>query len=414
VPDAKPFQQLFDLLGKSPKLALAVSGGSDSTALMVLAADWAKQNGHSDLCVLTVDHALRENSGIEAKQVYRSAKALGLKCQILTWQHQGQSSRIQENARTARYQLMAEWCRDNDYTGIITAHNSDDQAETLMMRLARGSGVDGLAAMAAKTELFATTIYRPLLDVSRTDLRAVLIKAKHDWIEDPCNEDTKFERVRIRQTIENLEKSGLEKTSLTLSAKRLQRARSALEVMTDSFMTQAVTVFNTGHCEIDRPAFKALPDEIAIRALSRLIMWAGGAQIAVRMSKVERLLDVLGQQKTDKHTLAGAQIAARKNTLIIGREFGRIETAMQTGVTNWDNRFVFTEPQNVAPYGLFIDTDQRSRPPELPHFVTCALPVFHNKKGTITVPHLDCNLPKTIHLKTLPHGALLTKTSPPL
>ncbi len=410
MPDAKDdFHLLYQLLGEHKKLALAVSGGSDSTALMLLAADWARQNNRqNDIHVLTVDHALRRNSHKEAKQVYRAAKALGLPCHILIWQHQGQTSKIQETARRNRYKLMGEWCNANGFAGIITAHNSDDQAETMLMRLARGSGVDGLSAMNARSQLFGATVYRPLLDVSKHQLKKVVTNAGHDWIEDPSNQNEKFERIRVRSAMAAIEKSGIELSAINLSTKRLKRASSALETITDQFMTTSVTVYNTGHCEIDRKALQTLPDEIAIRTLTRLLEWAGGANEPVRMAKTERLFETLRSSNTEKHTLGGAHLAVRKNSLLIGREFGRITPDLRVGVREWDNRFTFTSRQNVQPYGLLIDHDDRDRPPQLPYFVACSLPAFLNDDKTITIPHLDFTDAGAVKLSSMPKGITTT------
>ncbi len=408
----RQFPALYQLLGQHKKLALAVSGGPDSTALMWLAAQWVKEQGAKEqagsvcLHVLSIDHGLRDGALADAEQVCRWAKALDLPCEVLRWHHDGPVSGIQEKARAGRYQLMADWCRDNGFEAVVTAHQREDQAETMLMRLARGSGVDGLSAMAERSEIFGLTVYRPLLDISRDTLRVVLENAGHDWLEDPANRNEKFERVRLRNAMSamtEIEQVGIDHQALALSAKRLGRARSALETMTDRFMSKAVTVFNTGHCEIDRSMLEGQPDEIALRALGRLIIWASGTQITVSMAKLERLLAALDNDGTDRHTLAGAQIAARKNTIIIGREFGRVEGELQKQVQTWDNRFTFSHPRDVRPYGLFIDNDTRHRPSELPHFVTCSLPVFCLPEGKITVPHLDQGI-IVVGLISMPQG----------
>ena len=411
MPDAEGgFDRLYKLLDQHKKLALAVSGGSDSTALMVLAAQWARAQGRlDDICVLTVDHALRENSNKEAQQVCQWAQTLGLECHILIWQHDGHTVRIQEKARMSRYELMGQWCAENDVEGIVTAHNSDDQAETMLMRLARGSGVDGLAAMGERSDLFGAVVYRPLLDVSRQTLQDMLLEAGHSWIDDPSNYNEVFERVRVRGAMDAIHKAGIEVGNLNLSAKRLKRASRALDAMTDQFMAHGVAVFNSGHCEVDRQAFEALPDDIAIRVLSRLLEWAGGSHEPVRMAKVERLFEALAD--SDQHTLAGARVALRKTSIVIGREFGRIDTELASGVGVWDNRFVFSPTQNVQPYGMFVDDDERLRPEGLPFFVVCSLPVFINspekapcKTEGLVVPHLDFADTGGVKLRSLPAG----------
>lgn len=391
MPDADgDFQPLFSLLNRKKKLALAISGGPDSCALMVLVAQWAQHNDClPDLHVLTVDHDLREGSRQEAVQVCAWAKELGLPCTVLKWRHAGVKTGVQQNARQGRYELMGAWCREHGFAGVVTAHSRDDQAETMLMRLARGSGVAGLGAMAERSDVFGVVVYRPFLDIPRDRLRDVLIAAGHAWIDDPSNDDEQFERVRVRGAMPLIEQAGIDRQALALSAARLRRANEALERVVDGVMTASVTVFDAGFCEVDRGGFERLEDDIAIRVLARLLCWAGGRQTPVRLAKIERLFDAMQEGKVEKHTLAGARLLQRKSTFIIGREFGRIDAGLQSQVTGWDNRFVFATGQNVQPYGVYIDDDNRTRPETLPHFVACSLPVFVGAKGAIVVPHLD-------------------------
>jgi tRNA(Ile)-lysidine synthase len=412
VDDKDDFEQLFAVLDKHKKIALAVSGGSDSTALMVLAANWASDNARlEDIHVVTVNHQLRVNALQEAEQVCRWAQTLGLSATILQWQHDQPETAIQKKARQARYRLMGQWCTENGFAGVVTAHNRDDQAETLLMRLARGSGVDGLAAMAGQTVVEGTRVFRPLLAVSRARLQEVLQQANHGWINDPSNENDKFERVRVRAVLARLEQTGISRKSLALTARRAARASDGLEVMTDTAMAAAVVVFDTGHCQVDLCAFTALPEDIGIRVLGRLVDWAGGGEEYLKLAKLERLYHRLCDHRQDQYTLAGAQIVRRKAVIVIGREFGRVDPAICRGVRNWDKRFCFAESVDVAPYGLFIDDDDRPRSSDLPYFVACALPALCRNGVLMVVPHLD-NLDndggesgkKRPKLKRLPKG----------
>ncbi len=162
-------------LAEWPRLALAISGGGDSLALMHLAARWAKRLLIPPaLHVLTVDHGLHPESAAVAASVYEKAAALGLPCTVLRWEGEKPATGIEEAARQARYALMADWCRAHE-AALVTAHTLDDQAETLLMRLARGSGLDGLAAMRPRGHVPGAPdvpLLRPLLSVSRARLRA--------------------------------------------------------------------------------------------------------------------------------------------------------------------------------------------------------------------------------------------------
>ena len=229
------------------RCALAVSGGSDSTALMVLYADWLRQQG-ADMglhMVLTVDHGLRAESAAEARAVAAQAESLGFPHATLLWEGSKPQTGIQAAARHARYRLMGNAMRANGIALLFTGHTRDDRAETLLMRLARGSGLDGLAGMAPRLHfndlglgesgLDEQEIARPLLDVPRTRLRATLQARGIAWIDDPSNQSPEFERPRLRAARAHLDELGLTNSVLALSATRLLRARQALDRVVGEF-----------------------------------------------------------------------------------------------------------------------------------------------------------------------------------
>ena len=174
-------------------LAVGVSGGGDSLALMHLLADWAKARKLKAPVVLTVDHGLRKTSAKDARQVAAWAKAAGLPVHVLTWRGAKPKSGIEAAAREARYRLMGDWLRSTSISSLYVGHTLDDQAETFLLRLARGSGLDGLCAMrrlapwpvAGFCEL---SVARPLLGVTRAELRAYLKARGQAWLDDPMNE----------------------------------------------------------------------------------------------------------------------------------------------------------------------------------------------------------------------------------
>ena len=211
--------------------ALAVSGGPDSLALLHLIARWHDACGQSPkISVLTVDHGLRPESRDEAKTVGRLAAELGLPHAILTWEREGAvSASIQARARLARYGLMAAYCHAHDIPALVTAHHLDDQAETFLMRLKRGSGLDELAAIPERGVWAGIAILRPLLDVPKARLVATLAAQNIPYASDPSNADPRFERARVRDSIEALARLGITPEALALSARRLGRAREALD-----------------------------------------------------------------------------------------------------------------------------------------------------------------------------------------
>jgi tRNA(Ile)-lysidine synthase len=338
-------------------VALAVSGGSDSMAMMVLFADWLGRQG-SDCgrhIVLTVDHHLRAQSGAEARGVAERAAALGFRHVVLDWQDPKPSTGLQAAARAARYRLMGDYLAVQGVTTLLVAHTRDDQAETLLMRLARGSGLDGLAAIAPSREADVRQdgapleVVRPLLGVTKARLQATLKERAIAWVEDPSNAEPAFERTRWRALRSDLEALGLSNETLALSARRLQRARAALEAMTDAQCSAPGLVHThpLGAFRIDRQQLRRVPEEIALRLVGRCIAAAGGAFEPVPLAALEPVVArVWGGGPGDADggwTLARAQIKARGKAIAIEREPGRIPPAAATVVGGakllWDGRF---------------------------------------------------------------------------
>ncbi|MDP2620833.1 MAG: tRNA lysidine(34) synthetase TilS [Hyphomicrobiales bacterium] len=336
--------RLFAALSASPRLAVAVSGGADSTALMLLLARWKKTGaGGPELSVFTVDHGLRAGSRKEAESVGEWALALGLAHEILTWRGDKPKSNIQAAARAARYRLLAEACHRDGIAALVSAHHRDDQAETFLMRLARGSGVDGLSAMDAVSEMMGITLFRPLLDVPRARLKATLKAAGQDWIEDPGNEDKRFARVRMRAVLERLAEEGVSAERLAATARHMRRARLALEAATDDLARAAARLEPAGFCTIDREALSAAPAEIALRLLARALMAVAGKPYRPRLERLERLFSGLKETDRGRWTLAGCRIAASREEVLIWREAGRAglpEISLDPGKSAlWDGRF---------------------------------------------------------------------------
>jgi tRNA(Ile)-lysidine synthase len=285
----------FAPLEAYPSAALAVSGGPDSMALMHLAARWLNLKGRTpaSIAVLTVDHGLRPEAAEEAAFVATRAAGLGFAHATLAWAGQKPKTGIQAAAREARYGLMTAYCREHGIGCLVTAHTEDDQAETFLMRLRRGSGLDGLAAMAAVSERGGVTIVRPLLGLSKARLTAYLRSLGVPFASDPSNSNASFERVRLRHAMKALAAAGIARPALALSASRLGRGREALAGAAEEFLQRHFRVTNLGQAQIGLEPFLELAPEIALRVLSRALALAGGKEEAPRMTKVERLLNEL-------------------------------------------------------------------------------------------------------------------------
>lgn len=399
------------------RAALAVSGGSDSTALMFLIADWLRAAGRptASVTVLTVDHGLRPESRAEAKAVARQAAGLGLTHAILAWDGPKPSTGLQEAARSARYRLIAHHMRARGLQVLLTAHTADDQAETLLMRLARGSGLDGLAAMALVAALDAGAphpgaplkIVRPLLQVPKARLVATLEQRGVAWIEDPSNQSPAFERVRLRAVAAGLAAAGLTPQMLGLSAQRLRRARAALEDVTRGYCDPAlgrVQVEACGVIRLDRAAFRAAPAEIGVRVLSLAIAATGGVCGPVPLAGVEAIAEKLvADTPGGAWTLARAMLKATGDTILLEREPGR--EPLPGLIANeqwalWDGRFwvraraALAGPIEVRALGaeglsLVHASGAAALPSKTSTTALRAVPAFWRDHDLLAVPSLD-------------------------
>lgn len=264
-------------------IGVAVSGGSDSTALLVLLHE-----AGADLRAVTVDHGLRPEAASEARAVARLCGQLGVPHETLRWQDRPEGN-LQAAARAARYRLMTDWARARGIGVIALGHTLDDQAETFLMRLRRGSGVDGLSAMAEVTERAGLLWWRPLLDLRREELRAMLRARGIGWAEDPSNEDSRFERVRTRRALAALEELGLTPEALAETAARMRRARAALVEQTRALAEAAAEARAVGSVRLDVAALAAAPEEIRLRLLAHALMWVSGAEYRPRLEPLQAL-----------------------------------------------------------------------------------------------------------------------------
>jgi tRNA(Ile)-lysidine synthase len=339
--DAK---QLFADFRAVPAIVLAVSGGPDSVALMWLMARWRRTLAHGPrLVAVTVDHCLRAEAAREARDVKRLARTLDLPHRTMRWGGDKPKTGLPAAARSARYGLLAQAARAIGATHVLTAHTRDDQAETLLMRLLRGSGIAGLAAMARESARDGVVLARPLLNVPKSRLVATLNKAKVTFADDPTNQDTALTRPRLRRLLPLLAEEGGDARGLARLASRLARANAAVEVLADgaerylALRDQATQGRSDARDDakgnakdFDAAAFAAMPEEIRLRLLMRAINRFGHEGPA-ELGKVEALLVQLdrnfpekikvGGQKGAriglKQTLAGALVSAGKGRIRI-------------------------------------------------------------------------------------------------
>lgn len=294
------------------RLAIAFSGGGDSTALVHIC-----RNLKPKPLVLIVDHALRAGSAKEAKSAQKFAQNLGLDARILTWDHDNPTTGLQEKARRGRYGLMGQVCRDENIGYLLTGHTQDDQAETLFMRYEKGTGWRGAAGMAERTyapvwpELAEVTILRPLLNVGRTDLRAYNKQHDLSWIEDPSNSNEGFDRIRIRNDLSH--RPGMSR-HLLASAKDL---RVGVEKEKLRFADQYKK-----YAEIDKNGIATVSGPLSSKAWEYLLLATGGKDKPIPVKKLQRVLEITEDPSHNGITLGGARLRRHGEVFLVGPDSG--------------------------------------------------------------------------------------------
>ena len=386
-----------------PQIAAAVSGGADSMALAVLLQAWARER-EGRILALVVDHGLRSESAQEAADVQARLAGLGLETRVLTASGPAAGSNRQAAAREARYRLLLGECKQRGILHLTLAHHREDQSETMLLRLARGSGLDGLAAMPALRETPDARLIRPFLAVPRARLRATLKLHGVAWIEDPSNQDETFDRVRMRRLGPRLAAAGLGTGRLAGAAGNLGRARGALERATDRLLAEAVTVDPAGFAWLQPDAFGAAPEEAARRALGRILAVLGGSVYPPRGASLDRLLTRLRGGAAKGATLAGCRVAPRRGNLLIAREPRTLPSLpIRAGESLcWDGRFEIglrggaapgVPDLRVGPLGRdgwqeISRSVGRTEAARIPPLARPALPALRDGRGVLAVPHV--------------------------
>ncbi len=386
-----------------PHIAVACSGGGDSLALTLIANDWAKARG-GRVTALIVDHRLRSEYAVEARQVGRWLADHGIDFHILRRPDLPIAGDLQSQARSARYRLMARWCRRAGVMHLLLGHQQEDQAETFLLRLARGSGVDGLAAMAGVTELSDVRLLRPVLDVAHDRLLATLDLYRQPHIEDPSNLNTDFARVRLRRLSPKLADEGMTASRLSGTSLRLGRAREALETAVTLLAARCASPRSEGYCLIQPDPLLEVPEEICLRLLGRALACVAGAEHPPRLHQLERLYDWLRAGGVGGgRTLGGCRVLLWQGKLLVCREASAVtDTPPARRDLVWDRRFRLRAALPKA--SLAALTVRRlgahgwrqvlaSRPSlarfRLPPAVRPTLPAFWSLDDVVAVPHFN-------------------------
>jgi tRNA(Ile)-lysidine synthase len=345
---------LFAGVAGEPAIALAVSGGADSLALMLLAQRWATGLDPAPrLFVYSVDHGLRPEAADEVAMVLRAAATLGLPARGLAWTGAKPETGVQEAARIARYRLMGSAMAEDGATVLLTAHHLQDQAETVLMRMAHGSGIEGLRGMAVMADIEGIRVHRPLLAVDPTALRAVVDAAGLTPAEDPSNTDPHYERVRWRQAMPELAALGLDAAALSLFAERMAETDAAIAQMADGCFAEIVRLDGFGAARIELAPFVGLSPAISTRLLGRVLNIVGGRQKPRALGQVERLRQTIAEQGLAKATtVLGCVIRIKDGAVAVAREPGRSLPSdahlVPNGELVWDERFRIVNASSEA------------------------------------------------------------------
>jgi tRNA(Ile)-lysidine synthase len=391
---------LFAAVAAAGRVALAVSGGADSLALLDCFDRWRRKRGRPEAIVLSVDHRLREGSGGEAAAVANLAAARGLAARVLVWEGPRPESAIEASARAARYRLMLRAARAEGASHLLLGHHRDDQAETFLMRLARGSGLFGLAAMRQVVSAGDVTIVRPFLDLPRARLAATAAAAGLVPVEDPMNGDPRFLRARIRRLMPLLAANGLGAAEIAAAARRLAAAADAIDAAASRAIAAAVRFDELAVAWLDPEPFFGPTEEVRRRALTRLLQAIGGEPYPPRVEKLEALDRAMAAARGRfKRTLAGSVIERCAGGFALYRETGR-EGLLAVAVTGparfvWDHRFEITIGDGVPPDVMLGALGERGRrgiggrARPAPADALAALPAFRRGAEIVAVPSLS-------------------------
>ena len=330
------------------QVGVAVSGGGDSIALMSMLSTWCRDK-EIQLAAVSVDHGIRWEASSECQLAAALAKKLGIHHQILEWQPTKHGN-LQNNARNARYQLIRDWSLSHGIDCVFLAHTMDDQAETLLINLSRGSGVDGLCAMPAEIHRNGICWLRPLLNIRRSQLRDYLQDRQIEWADDPSNIDSKFDRVKVRKLLQQTSELGLTVERLATTASRMQDAKLVLESVADEAATNCAGWTELGEIQFNHQ-FWTLPQDIKLRLAADALQAVSGSAYRPR---IKSLMTALEQAKRTAVTLSGCFIRPIENDgILVMREYAACRNPVAASAT-WDLRWRLV--QSNPPHGVTISS----------------------------------------------------------
>ena len=405
--DYQTFDHLMAPFGgfeAAPHIAVAVSGGADSLALCLLADRWARHRA-GRVTALIVDHGLRKGSDAEARRVAGWLARRDIAATLLRWSGAKPKTNLQDAARRARYALMTAWCRAAGVLHLLVAHHIEDQGETFLLRLARGSGATGLAAMPGLTETGEVRIVRPLLSVSKADLKQYLVERGQPWIEDPTNRG--FARGRLRAGLAAVDAAGVSLRRAAQAAAGIGATRAVIDKKVAEFLAESVTVHAAGFCLLEPDAWHRSEVEIGQRALAQVLVCVGGNDYPPRCSRQARLAAWLRSPRSDRGcTLGGCRLVPLREKILVCRETRAARDFLRLWPGRsalWDRRFAVRLARRPAPskgsnftvarlggagWRQVVSLRPDLRASAIPYVARGVLPALWDLDGVAEVPHL--------------------------
>tara|TARA_Y100000389_G_scaffold47067_1_gene42129 strand:+ start:123 stop:1163 length:1041 start_codon:yes stop_codon:yes gene_type:complete len=317
----KTFKEFENAVKINENLALAVSGGPDSLSLAFLAKCYALKHKVNIKCFI-VDHRLRKESSIEAKTVKKILKKINLNCKILIWKGKKPTKNIQSLAREKRYSLLVDHCKKNNINNLLVGHHLDDLSENFLIRIVRGSGLNGLVSLDKRSKYKNQNfnIIRPLLDIEKKDLIYVAKEVFNFFINDPSNFSENFKRTRIRNLLLGLEKEGFDKKKLILTIKNLKDADRSIKFYVDKNLKNNAVYVKSKNSYILNQNFFDQSHEVVFRSLTKIIQIQGMKFYPVRGKNIDNLMNKIYTKSFSKVTLGGCFVEMFNKSIIISKE----------------------------------------------------------------------------------------------